>query len=85
MPTMTRSAPAAIAAAIALVGAVAAADLEREPAGRGDTLDEPERRRAVECSVEIDEVEAPRALVAEPPGQLDRVAALDRDGLATAL
>ena len=65
--------------------AVAAADLERKPAGRGDALDEPERRRAVERAVEVDEMEAPRALVAEPPGELDGVAALDRDGLAPAL
>ena len=67
------------------VGAVAAADLEREAAGRCDPLDEPERRRAAEGAVEIDEVEAAGTLVAEPPGELDGVAALDRDGLAASL
>ena len=66
-------------------GAVATPDLEREPAGRSDTLDEPERRGAVECSVEVDEMEAARALVAEPAGKLDGVATLDRHGLAAAL
>ena len=67
------------------VGAVAASDLERKPPGRGDAFDEPERRRAGECSVEVDEVQPPRAFVAEPPGELDRIASLDRDRLATAL
>ena len=85
VPTMTRSAPAAIASAIALVGAIAAPDLEREPARGCNALDEPERRSADECSVEVDEVQAPRALVAEPAGKLDGIAALDRHGLAPSL
>ena len=84
VPTITRSAPAAIASRSRL-GAVAASDLEWEPSGGGDALDEPECRRAVECSVEVDEMEASRALVPEPAGKLDRVAPLDRHGLATAL
>ena len=67
------------------LGSIAASDLEREPAGRRDALDEPERRRAVECSVEVDEVQASRALVAEPAGKLDGIAALDRHRLAAAL
>ena len=85
VPTMTRSAPAAIASAIASCGSIAASDLEREPARGCDALDEPERRSAVECSVEVDEVQAPRALVAEPAGKLDGIAALDRHGLPPSL
>ena len=85
MPTMTRSAPAASAAAIELVGAVAAADLERKAAGRRDPLDEPERRRAAERPVEVDEVQAARSLVAEAAGELDGIASLDRDRLAPSL
>ena len=69
-----------------VVGAIAAADLEREPAGGGDALDETERRRtplnapsrSTRCSRR-----APSA--AEPPRELDRVAALDRHGLPTSL
>ena len=67
------------------LGAVAASDLERKPSGGGDTLDEPERGRAVECSVEVDEMEASGALVPEPAGKLDRIAALDGHGLPAAL
>ena len=85
MPTITRSAPAASAAAIASSRAVAAADLEWKPAGRRDALDEPERRRAGERSVEVDEMQPPRAFVAEPAGELDGVASLDRDRLAPSL
>ena len=82
---MTRSAPAAIAAAIAVCGAIATADLEWEPAGRRDALDEPERRRAAEGAVEVDEVEPSRTFVAEPARELDGIAALDRHRLAPAL
>ena len=42
--------------------AVAAADLQRQPAGRCDALDEPEGGRAGERAVEVDEVEACGAL-----------------------
>ena len=65
--------------------AIAAADLERQAAGGGDPLDEIERGYSAERTVEVDEVEATRALVAEAPSELDRVAALDRDGLSPAL
>ena len=82
---MTRSAPAAIAVRDRTFGPIAAADLEREPARRRDALDETERRHAAERAVEIDEVEPPCSLVAEPPRELDRVAALDRYRLATPL
>ena len=65
--------------------AVPTADLEWKPAGRRDPLDELERRRAAERAVEVDEVEAARTLVAEPAGELDGIAPLDRDRLASAL
>ena len=68
-----------------VLAAVAPADLERKPARRRDPLDEAERRSAAECAVEIDQVQAGGPLVTEPPGELDRVAALDRDGLPAPL
>ena len=82
---MTRSAPACDRRRDRLDRPVAAADLEREAAGRRDALDEVERRRAAERAVEVDEVEPAGPLVAEAPGELDRVAALDRHRLAPAL
>ena len=84
VPTMTRSAPAASA-----TRSRRSCGSRRRPgpeaAGRGDALDEAERRAPGEGAVEIDEVEAAGALVAEPPRELDRVAALDRHRLAAAL
>ena len=65
--------------------AVSTADLQWQAAGRCDPLDELERRRAAEGAVEVDEVEPPRTFVAEPARELDGVAALHRDRLASAL
>ena len=67
-----------------LEAAVAAADLDRDP-GRGDTLDQAQVRRPGEGAVEIDEVEPRRARGGEALRGRDRVAAVDRDPLATAL
>ena len=68
-----------------VVRAVAAAHLKRQASRGGDSLDEVERRHAAEGAVEVDEVESARALVAEPPCELDRVAALDRHRLPAPL
>ena len=82
---MTRSAPGCDRVGDRALGPIAASDLEREPAGGCNALHQPERRSAVECSVEVDEVQAPRPLVAKPAGKLDRIAALDRHGLSPSL
>jgi len=50
-----------------------------------DTFDEIERGRATERAVEIDEVEAKRALIAEPTSELDGISALYGDGLTASL
>ena len=69
-----------------LVGrAVAATDLEREAPGSRDPFDEVECRRPTESAVEVDEVQATSALVAESAGKLDRVTTLDRHRLPSPL
>ena len=67
-----------------LEAAVAAADLDWDP-GRRDTLDQVQVRRPGEGTVEIDEVEPRRARGGESLRGRDRVAAVDRDPLTTAL
>ena len=64
---------------------VAAPDLDREIDGRRDRLQEPERGRAVEGAVEVDDVKSRGPVGRVPPCELDGVSALQRDGLPSAL
>ena len=61
--------------------AVAAAHLHRQ-ADRDETLEQATRRRAGERAVEIDDVQSCGSVRGEPPRELDRIAALQRDLLA---
>ena len=86
VPTITRSAPGVERRRDRLERAIAAADLERQRAGVRDALDE---RRGVGAPENAPSRSTrwrrARSLGREPSGELDRVAALDRDGVAPSL
>ena len=64
--------------------AIAAPGLHRQRTRGAHPLDEAEARHAGEGAVEVDEMEAAGAFPREPPGEIDRVTALERHRVAPA-